>query len=148
LLLAALNRAACPTSKVQLAAWYRRTILPRLIPASAAQLSSQAFWNHMDRVSQADVDAIEKQLSARLVQRFQLNLRTLVYDGTDQHPDLLRIPLAQLRLLRGPRLEGVSAYRTRQPGQRDPRTATCLSGLAEQAQRVFDALRLGRYQAA
>lgn len=83
LLLAALNRAACPTSKAQLAAWYRRTILPRLIPATAAQLSSQAFWNHMDRVSEADIDAIETQLSARLVQRFQLNLRTLVYDGTN-----------------------------------------------------------------
>jgi transposase len=83
LLLAALNRAACPTSKAQLAAWYRRTILPRLMPATASQLSSQAFWNHMDRVSEADIDAIERQLSARLVQRFALNLRTLVYDGTN-----------------------------------------------------------------
>jgi len=83
LLLAAINRAACPTSKAQLGAWYRQTILPRLIPARAAQLSSQAFWNHMDRVGEADIDAIEKQLSARLVQRLQLNLRTLVYDGTN-----------------------------------------------------------------
>jgi hypothetical protein len=43
--LAALNRAAAPTSKAQLAHWYRKTILTRLLPASAAQLSSQAFWN-------------------------------------------------------------------------------------------------------
>jgi len=83
LLLAAINRAACPTSKAQLAAWYRQTILPRLIPASAAQLSSQAFWNHMDRVNQTDIEAIEKELSRRLIQRLHLNLRTLVYDGTN-----------------------------------------------------------------
>jgi transposase len=83
LLLAAINRAACPTSKARLGAWYRQTILPRLIPASAAQLSSQAFWNHMELVREEDIDAIEKKLSTRLIQRLKLNLRTLVYDGTN-----------------------------------------------------------------
>ena len=83
LLLAAINRAACPTSKAKLAHWYRHTILPRLIPASTAQLSSQAFWNHMDRVGEADIQAIEKQLSQRLIQDLKVDLRTLVYDGTN-----------------------------------------------------------------
>jgi transposase len=83
LLLAALNRAVSPTSKTQLAAWYRQTLLPRLIPATAAQLTSQAFWNHMDYVTQAQIQAIEQELSQRLIQQFQLNLRTLVYDGTN-----------------------------------------------------------------
>ena len=55
MLLAALNRAAAPTSKSQLAHWYRKTILTRLLPASAAQLSSQAFWNHMDLISEEDI---------------------------------------------------------------------------------------------
>ena len=83
LLLAALNRAASPTSKAQLAHWYRQTILTRLLPASAVQLSSQAFWNHMAQVSQTDIQTIEEQLSKRLVEHFKLNLRTLVYDGTN-----------------------------------------------------------------
>lgn len=83
LILAAINRVACPTSKAQLAHWYRQTVLPRLIPASAAQLSSQAFWNHMDRVNEADIQAIEAQLSHRLIQELKLDLRTLVYDGTN-----------------------------------------------------------------
>jgi transposase len=83
LLLAALNRAAAPTSKAQLAHWYRQSILTRLLPASPAQLSSQAFWNHMDRVEEKDIQAIEEQLSQRLIQHFKLNLRTLVYDGTN-----------------------------------------------------------------
>jgi len=83
LLLAAINRAASPTSKAQLAQWYRQSILTRLLPATAAQLSSQAFWNHMDRVEEKDIQAIEEQLSQRLIQHFKLNLRTLVYDGTN-----------------------------------------------------------------
>ena len=83
LLLAAINRAACPTSKARLAAWYHKTILPRLLPAAPDQLSSQAFWNHTDRVAEADIQAIEQQLSQRLIQQFKLNLRTLVYDGTN-----------------------------------------------------------------
>src|ERR1039458_7292610 len=34
LLLAAINRAAPPSSKAQLAHWYHRTVLPRLLPAT------------------------------------------------------------------------------------------------------------------
>src|SRR6266704_3608759 len=83
LVLAALNRAASPTSKAQLAHWYRQSILPRLLPASSAQLSSQAFWNHMDRVEEEDILAIETQLSKRLIEDLKINLRTLVYDGTN-----------------------------------------------------------------
>ena len=83
LLLAALNRAAHPTSKAQLADWYHHTVLPRLLPATTDQLSSQAFWNHMERVTEADIQAIEQALSQRLVRQFSLSLRLLVYDGTN-----------------------------------------------------------------
>lgn len=83
LLLAAINRAAHPTSKAQLAHWYHRTVLPRLLPATTDQLSSQAFWNHMNSVSEADIQAIEQVLSQRLIQQLGLSLRTLVYDGTN-----------------------------------------------------------------
>jgi len=83
LLLAALNRAAHPTSKARLADWYHHTVLPRLLPATSDQLSSQAFWNHMERVTQADIQAIEQTLSQRLIRQFNLSLRMLVYDGTN-----------------------------------------------------------------
>ena len=83
LLLAALNRAAHPSSKAQLAHWYHHTVLPRLLPATTDQLSSQAFWNHMDQVTEADISAIEQALSQRLIQQLGLSLRTLVYDGTN-----------------------------------------------------------------
>lgn len=83
LLLAAINRAVHPTSKAKLADWYRQTALPRLLPATARQLSSQAFWNHMDFFQPSHIEAIERELSGRLVEQFGLSLRTLTYDGTN-----------------------------------------------------------------
>jgi hypothetical protein len=49
--LAAINRAAHPVSKQAMWDWVARTCLPRLWPeASAEQLTSQRFWDHMDRI--------------------------------------------------------------------------------------------------
>jgi len=83
LLLAAINRAVAPTSKLQFAYWYRQTALTRLLPADPAWLSSQNFWNHMDRVTADHIAAFEQQMSRRLIERLQLDLRGLVYDGTN-----------------------------------------------------------------
>jgi len=83
LLLAAINRAVAPTSKLQFADWYRQTALTRLLPADPAWLSSQNFWNHMDRVTADHIVAFEQQMSRRLIERLQLDLRALVYDGTN-----------------------------------------------------------------
>jgi transposase len=83
LLLAAINRAVAPTSKLQFADWYRQTALTRLLPADPAWLSSQNFWNHMDLVTADHIAACEQQISRRLIERLQLDLRSLVYDGTN-----------------------------------------------------------------
>jgi len=83
LLLAAINRAVAPTSKLQFADWYRQTALTRLLPADPAWLSSQNFWNHMNLVTADHITAFEQQMSRRLIQRLQLDLRALVYDGTN-----------------------------------------------------------------
>ncbi len=83
LVLAAINRAVAPTSKLQFADWYRQTALTRLLPADPAWLSSQHFWNHMDRVRPEHILEFEKRMAQRLIERFQLDLRALVYDGTN-----------------------------------------------------------------
>jgi transposase len=83
LLLAAINRAAHPVSKLRFADWYRQTALPRLLPATADLLSSQAFWNHFEAVDETHIEAIERELSQLLIKQFQLALRTLTYDGTN-----------------------------------------------------------------
>ena len=83
MLLAAINRAVCPTSKKKLGSWYRETVLTRLLPATANQLTSQAFWNHMSFLEEGHIEAIERELSQRLIEEFRLSLRTLTYDGTN-----------------------------------------------------------------
>src|SRR5262249_6107169 len=82
LLRAAINRAVRPVSKLRLADWYRTPALTRLIPAKASQLSSQSFGNHLDFVEEHHLAAAARELSQRLIDQFQLALRTLAYDGT------------------------------------------------------------------
>jgi len=83
LLLAALNRCIKPRSKARLGEWYRGSVLRRLLPVSAAQLSSQRFWDNMDRVGAEQISAIERELSAAAVSRFGLDLRCLLFDATN-----------------------------------------------------------------
>jgi transposase len=83
LLLAALNRCVDPQSKAKLADWHRSSVLRRLLPLSDAQLTSQRFWDNMDRVSADQIVAIERDLSAAAVSRFGLDLRCLLFDATN-----------------------------------------------------------------
>ena len=83
LLLAAINRAVGATSKAQVATWYERTSLPRWMELKAGQLTSQRFWDNMDRVPEEAIVGIERELSARVVKEFDLDLRCLFYDATN-----------------------------------------------------------------
>ena len=83
LILAAINRATGATSKAQLATWYERTSLTRWMKLTAGQLTSQRFWDNMDRVPEEAIVGIERELSARVVKEFDLDLRCLFYDATN-----------------------------------------------------------------
>ena len=83
MLIAALNRAICPTSKVALAEWFEQTAGPRLLGAKVSELSSQSFWNHMDRLNSDTLIHIENDLFRRLVEEFNVDLNCLLYDGTN-----------------------------------------------------------------
>ncbi len=82
--LAAINRAAHPVSKQAMWDWVARTCLPRLWPeASAEQLTSQRFWDHMDRIKPEEAQAIWQQLISAVLQREQIDLSSVCYDGTN-----------------------------------------------------------------
>lgn len=83
ILLAAINRAACPKSKAALGDWYRTTSLRRFIPAPPGALASQRFWDHFDRLDQSTIDVIEMDISTQIVERFGVDLSALVYDGSN-----------------------------------------------------------------
>jgi transposase len=82
LVLAALNRCVAPTSKAQIASWYQKTVLRRLLPLTANQLTSQRFWDNMQRVGSEQIAASEQDLAGTAVSRFGLDLRCLVFDAT------------------------------------------------------------------
>jgi transposase len=64
--------------------WVSQTALPRVWPeASAAQLTSQHFWDHMDRIDSPTAQAIWQQLLDAVLQREQIPLSHVCYDGTN-----------------------------------------------------------------
>ncbi len=84
LLLGALNRAIRPRSKRGFAAWAADTSLPQLFPGFPVdKLSSQVFWNQMDRVSLEALRKIEGEICAAVVRELKIELNTLFYDTTN-----------------------------------------------------------------
>jgi transposase len=81
--LAAINRACCPRSKRQLADWHGRTALARLLPLPRRALSSQRFWDAMDRLPDEAIRSAEAEIVRHAVERFEVELRPLVYDTTN-----------------------------------------------------------------
>jgi transposase len=83
-LLAALNRALAPRSKRAWAAWAEGTSLAQLFPGvPIANLTSQFFWDQMDAVSLEALEAIEAELTQRVVSTLGIKLDTLFYDTTN-----------------------------------------------------------------
>jgi transposase len=83
MLLAAINRCVAATSKASLYDWYRKTALHRLMPASKRLLSSQRFWDHMGYLDEDRIAAIEEELATRIVRKFGVSVRTLLFDATN-----------------------------------------------------------------
>jgi transposase len=83
LLVAVLNRCIAPRSKARTGAWYGTTVLPRLLRLQASQLTSQRFWDNMDRLDEKAIGRIEHDLSAAAVVRFGLDLHCLLFDATN-----------------------------------------------------------------
>jgi transposase len=83
LLLAAINRALAPCSKLAMGHWYESTILRRLWRHRASAFSSQRFWDHMDRISEEAIETIQERLLARVRDVFGLNDSLLLYDTTN-----------------------------------------------------------------
>jgi transposase len=84
LVIAALNRAISPHSKRSMWEWFSQTVLLRHLPeASATALSSQRFWDHMDRIDTNRADAIWKELLQGIAGREDIDLSSVSYDGTN-----------------------------------------------------------------
>ena len=83
LLIAAINRCVAPCSKASIAEWFETTALRQLMDIEKRQLTSQRFWDNMDRVSQDAIVAIERDLVAHMVREFNIDLRRVLFDATN-----------------------------------------------------------------
>ena len=83
LLVAILNRCVAPSSKAGIAAWFQGTTLPRLLPITPRQLSSQRFWDNMERVSSEAIAAIERDVVSQMVRDFDIDLQRVLFDATN-----------------------------------------------------------------
>ncbi|MDR2543114.1 MAG: IS1634 family transposase [Treponema sp.] len=82
ILLAAINRAVAPASKSEMAHWFSKTVLSRLLPIDAKHLTSQNFWNHMC-LTDDDISRIEDDLVVSIVHNYNIDTSHLIYDATN-----------------------------------------------------------------
>ena len=81
---AAINRAMAPVSKSSIWEWFVGTSLLRFLPnASADALSSQRFWDHMDKISSEKAQQSWKSIIKGVLEREQIDLSSISYDGTN-----------------------------------------------------------------
>jgi transposase len=83
MLVAAINRCVCPKSKAKIGDWFEETPLRRFVTAKKAQLSSKRFWDNMGHLDKETIEAIEHDLTKRLVDEFEVDTRCLLFDATN-----------------------------------------------------------------
>ena len=83
ILIAIINRCIQPLSKSKIGDWFNNTILRNLIPVQSSQLTSQRFWDNIDRISAEDINLIERDLMEHLIKEFDIDIRQLLFDATN-----------------------------------------------------------------
>lgn len=82
--IAAINRAISAVSKSGIWEWFSQTSLLRQFPGiNADVLSSQQFWNHMEKISVDDCKRIWEELINDLMPKENIDLSSVSYDGTN-----------------------------------------------------------------
>lgn len=83
IVLAAINRALDPVSKLQIGDWYQGTILQRLWGFPSSAFTSQSYWNHMDLISKEAIRTIQDRLVERIRNKFRIETEVFLYDTTN-----------------------------------------------------------------
>jgi transposase len=83
LVLAAINRAIDPKSKVKIGPWYAGTVLQRIFKHPARVFSSQRFWDAMDAIDVSAIPRVEKEIVMKAMDVFGIHPDYLLYDTTN-----------------------------------------------------------------
>jgi transposase len=83
LALAALNRVVAPTSKLQVADWWKSTAADRFTRIEPAVLDHRRFWDAMHAITLEQVAQIEQLLALAMIETFGLDISALALDMTN-----------------------------------------------------------------
>jgi len=84
IIIAAINRAICPNSKRSMWDWFSQTALLRQFSdASKTALTSQRFWDHMDKIKGDTALSVWKNILKGVAERETIDLSSVSYDGTN-----------------------------------------------------------------
>lgn len=112
LAVAAINRAISPRSKRCMWDWLSQTVLLRHIPqASKAALSSQRFWDHMDKIDADTALSIWKRILKEVVRSRDIDLSRVSYDGTNFYTFIATFNVRSSLAKRGKNKQGRSDLR-------------------------------------
>jgi transposase len=81
--LAALNRCVRPVAKCHLRDWFESTYLRGRFPEVTTYLDSVAYTNHFAYLTDAAIDAVQKELARKLIAEFGVDMAQLTYDPTN-----------------------------------------------------------------
>jgi transposase len=81
--LATANRVVEPCSKLAFEDWWATTAGDRWVRVPAAGLDHRRFWDAMDAISSEHLVEIERRVTARMVETFEIDLSGLVLDMTN-----------------------------------------------------------------
>jgi len=83
LYLIVLNRAIEAKSKASLGEWLKKTAISEYREVDFSLLDSANFWDHMDKVSTEQIEAISDEVTKRVIEKYDISLDCLLYDTTN-----------------------------------------------------------------
>ena len=81
-IIAAINRAVCPTSDSCVQEWFERTILTKIMRFDTNLLSPQNYWNNLDFCNGQLIN-IENTFVKKIIDTYDINTTKLIYDATN-----------------------------------------------------------------
>ncbi|MEZ5371816.1 MAG: IS1634 family transposase [Microthrixaceae bacterium] len=78
-----LNRVIAPCSKLAFSEWWAATTGDRLVKVPTAGLDHRRFWDAMDQIDGSQLTEIERRLTTRMVDVFNIDLSGLALDMTN-----------------------------------------------------------------
>lgn len=82
-LITTINRCISPVTKRRLGKWFKQDFLSTVFDIDPSILNSQTYWNHYQYLDEEKIDKIESDLIKNLLDLYDLDLSTLLFDPTN-----------------------------------------------------------------